>query len=319
MLSNPHFGEVFCPFFRKFDFFNSTQEEADFLATAPDEVLEAYLTNSSVAHDVLKPLFDRSGAFASLPDDRWRFSIAVAARNDWLRGGLEYDRVISGPSADYRSTVKSAWKLLDTVEPTEEWARVLQQLIARLPYLEVAGDAPVIQDSGEELEERAPLENGLRRFGEREELERPLGLSFFQKILDLWKSEDEDPESQYNYFGNLRFTIASKAACSSAEVQALLRDHPDSHVRRGYYRGFHPWEEATVPAAYERDGGVFLTEAVENSWFYVEENRQIRQQLYELIRAEGAAGAFDGSWLLNRYYAMEQRAECGLSEPTDED
>jgi hypothetical protein len=115
------------------------EQAAAWLAEAPSEELQALFENPRIDDDFLSDILKRSKPWDALSDERLATIVAILCRNErmWTPGEDFEDGFAH---ARYHAVFNSAWKLAESVEPTERWARALSYLYDRLePY------QPVVQ------------------------------------------------------------------------------------------------------------------------------------------------------------------------------
>jgi hypothetical protein len=110
------------------------EQAAAWLAEAPKEELCALLENPWIDDDFLSELLERSKPWDALSDESLMFIVAILSHNERMWTPRE-DFVDGSESARYNAVFDSAWKLAESVEPSESWARALSYLYDRLePY-----------------------------------------------------------------------------------------------------------------------------------------------------------------------------------------
>jgi hypothetical protein len=110
------------------------EQAAAWLAEAPKEELCALFENPWIDDDFLSDLMERSKPWHALSDESLMFIVAILSHNERMWTPRE-DFVDGSESARYNAVFDSAWKLAESVEPSERWAKALSYLYDRLePY-----------------------------------------------------------------------------------------------------------------------------------------------------------------------------------------
>jgi hypothetical protein len=112
-----------------------TDNFTSLLSQASDEELQALGQNPRLAF--LEDLYEKSGTFESLTDDRWQYIIRATIGNTRLFEEYDSDDDTDGYSEYLHNAVFSAVYTLPTIVPvTKEWAKTLSWLLDKtLPHL----------------------------------------------------------------------------------------------------------------------------------------------------------------------------------------
>ena len=110
------------------------EQAAAWLAGAPKEELQALFENPRIADDFLSDLLKRSKPWDAVPDECLVTIVAILGRNERM-WALGEDFIDGFAHTRYQAVFNSAWKLAESVEPSERWAKALSYLYDRLePY-----------------------------------------------------------------------------------------------------------------------------------------------------------------------------------------
>jgi hypothetical protein len=203
VLSNRFLGRVFWMPSRKYLF--TEEEHQAFAGAASPPLLEAYLSNPSLDPEILEALFLRKAPFAEIGEERWKQCILYASANSRLHHDYPHRRfAYSDGWSDYKhgTPMTAAWRLLDTLPATKEWAAVLGLLYAKMLYRGVPREIPEAPREHPEAEHNQEwFWEQMRSFSERS---RPVELRFLQEAFQKWKSKEETSEQVWNCFGELR-------------------------------------------------------------------------------------------------------------------
>jgi hypothetical protein len=110
---------------------DAREQTAAWLAEAPNEELCALFENPWIDADFLSDILERSKPWDALSDERLMFIITILGHNERMWTPRE-DFVDGSESARYNAVFDSAWKLAESVEPSDRWARSLSYLYDRL-------------------------------------------------------------------------------------------------------------------------------------------------------------------------------------------
>ena len=111
--------------------FRDEEQAANWVAEATPEELDALFDNPTLDSSFLLDLLERSKPWDGITDEKFNRIVEILGGNARMR--TPRDDFIEGYSDFlYRSVFNAAWKLAQTVEPTEHWARTLGWLYERL-------------------------------------------------------------------------------------------------------------------------------------------------------------------------------------------
>jgi hypothetical protein len=214
----------------------ASEQAAAWLAEAPREELQALFENPRISDDFLSDLLKRSKPWDALSDESLVTIVAILGRNErmWTPGE---DFIDGSADASYHAVFDSAWKLAESVEPSERWAKALSNLYDRLET---------------------------RAFSIKE----PLGL------VNRWRPEPSnsklvEEETKRNARGDLsgyqgvRRGLAKLALRGNPNLLPGLLASDDPGLRAAAYAGGHLTPEQLL-AAYEREGKLVFDQAVRN-------------------------------------------------------
>ncbi len=212
------------------------EQAAAWLAEAPKEELQALFENPRINDDFLSDLLKRSKPWDALSDESLVTIVGILGRNE--RMWTPADDFIDGSAdASYHAVFDSAWKLAESVEPSERWAKALSYLYDRLET---------------------------RAFSIKE----PLGL------VNRWRPEPSnsklvEEETKRNARGDLssyqgvRRGLAKLALRGNPDLLPGLLTSDDPGLRSAAYADGHLTTEQLL-AAYEREGKLVFDQAVRN-------------------------------------------------------
>jgi hypothetical protein len=102
------------------------------LAAGDDGEVEALISNPSVSDKLLQELYERKGAFATLPEDRWRNLIYLSRKNERLVSEKDYGDV------EHWKIQDAIFRLLETAPIHYRWLVVLYGLLDQLDFQHVS-------------------------------------------------------------------------------------------------------------------------------------------------------------------------------------
>lgn len=219
------------------ELFSKREQAALWLADASREELQALFENPQIDDQFLQDLFERAKPWDTLSDERLATIVTILGRNE--RMWTPYDGEVMDGFADtrYHAVFNSAWKLAESVEPSEEWARALSYFYDRLKTYAFSIKEPL------EL---------VNRWG-----------------LDLSKSELIKKEAKDNQRGSLsdhqgvRKGLAKLALSNNSALLPRLLSSPDLALRAAAYaHGCMTPEQ--LSAAYQQDGKIVFEQAKNN-------------------------------------------------------
>lgn len=211
---------------------------------------------------------ERSYCFKTISDEAWIKCLHLALRHPLFHEAPQispHDALDNDRRRAYRPFV-AAWNLLASLEPTHEAAVAIGAAFADMAVL--------------------PLK-------ERE---------FLERAFDKWKKqssvdEDQGPSSDLHADANpwcwVRYGIAAGAvnkagswgtvprSGSVSSDHVWMRSHPDKWVRAGAYGASSHWSLMEIDAAFERDGDMFLGQALRNDSVY--QLKPVRRHFVKLL------------------------------------
>ena len=105
------------------------------LAAGEDGEAEALICNPSVSDDLLEELYGRTGAFATLAEERWRNLIYLSRKNERLVTEEDSDDM---PDMGHYRIHHAIFKLLEIAPVHNHWLHVLYGLLDQLDFQHVA-------------------------------------------------------------------------------------------------------------------------------------------------------------------------------------
>ncbi len=273
--------------------FPTDEDLVRFLAEAPFEQILAYLMNPGLQGIVLKNLFLRSDALRDLPDERWHELVLAALHNPVLRTDSESVEAVRvsarlgggpdpmSPGHAMQNPLGAAWEVLAILPTTPELADVLVPAVRVLDF----GGASFVGLG------QTTVPTGVTDW---REYARTCADSFLSRLLAKWATsgaEGNEPE----FFGRMRQAVAEAVTTSewAREIADGFACSSDRSVRAGYYSAFRPSKLAELEAALERDGILFVENAVQNPWFFL---RSTQKPIFRRMSAiaEGTKTGFEG-------------------------
>jgi hypothetical protein len=104
------------------------------LAQAEGHELEAFLCNPSISDKLLEELYQRAGAFASIPEERWSTLVYISRKNERLRTEQDLDDM---PDMGHYSIHRAIFHLLEIAPLEKHWLHVLYGLLDELDFQQV--------------------------------------------------------------------------------------------------------------------------------------------------------------------------------------
>ena len=274
--------------------------EAQFkeLCTGPEEEIAAYFSNRRLRAEALANVYLRKGLYAELSDAQWQLIIAYAVENPDVTEPHEEERFSVDGWSEYEKNLpwQAVWTLLDTLPNTVANAAFLSRAYERIEFTLPTGvlkseneQAPKEpQTNVPESAEEDTVWKETREFAKRVD---NATIKWLSRLFNKWLgSNSKDPHAfdskkeESFYFRVLRETISYQVTSAEhGSVLDFLRNHSDTYVRRGFYRGFEPDEVEELDKCFAKDGKHFLEAAVENETLYRKEPAAIRSRLYHLV------------------------------------
>jgi hypothetical protein len=97
--------------------------------------LTALMRNPSVDEDLLEALYERSGIFAQMPEERWRELVSLSCENKRL---VTEEHYVDSPDLGLMGIQKAIFRLLEIAPVSMEWLWVLYDLLNTLAPEQVA-------------------------------------------------------------------------------------------------------------------------------------------------------------------------------------
>jgi hypothetical protein len=223
-----------------FDFPRELIGEAEMhrvLANGESAEVEALLCNPSLSDEMLEELYQHTGAFAPIPEERWRNLVYVSRKNERL--GREEDTDDSPDMGHFRIH-KAIFRLLEIAPLEKRWLHVLHGLLDQLDFQQVAHPETI--------------ENVLARWAQLDD-----------------KGHDDKPIE--GYFTSLslkdefRCLVASLYGRTYSNNKSTVQGGPtasDVAMRCAYY-GNAELSAKELKAGYDRDREVFVFAAMNNN------------------------------------------------------
>ncbi len=114
------------------ELFSKQEEAALWLADASREELQALFENPVIDDQFLQDLLERAKPWGALSDERLAIIVTILGRNERMWTPYSGEAMDGFADTRYHAVFNSAWKLAESVEPSEEWARALSYLYDRL-------------------------------------------------------------------------------------------------------------------------------------------------------------------------------------------
>jgi hypothetical protein len=274
-----------------------------FLAEADITDLEAFFTNPTFKRDHLSAIFQRSGNYADLPDERWHRIAVIALMNPNLHFESRWDRYAVNGYREYAdSRPKSlAFRLLFELPAEQPWAWALESGYSRLPDLDSPTEAP--------KEVELTTSKGRRKYEVwREKSDR----EFLQGAFRRWTLQDEsDKRALLVPTGSccLRMALASKVPSYRRELRDWLEKHEDRWVRIGAATTKEFFRPEEVREWYDREGWAFLIAARANPSLHRRSNpavvAEVRSLLSRSVEAEIQGYGWEDTQFTRSWWSQE--------------
>jgi hypothetical protein len=124
--------------YRSFDFprrLIGPEEIHRVLAAGDDAEAEALICNPSVSDRLLEELYERTGAFATLADERWSTLIYLSRKNERLATNKDSD---VAPDTGHYAIHHAIFRLLEIAPVDKNWLHVLDALLDQLDFQQVS-------------------------------------------------------------------------------------------------------------------------------------------------------------------------------------
>jgi hypothetical protein len=219
----------------------------------------ALIRNPIISDTLLEALYNRTDAFANMPEERWRRLVSISAKNERLVTRYEY--ADNSPDLGFMRIQRAIFALLETAPVNMLWARVLDDLLDHLDFQQT--------DNPERIDD----------------------------VLVRWAQlddRDKEAKAQEGYFTSL--PLKEEFRCLIAAMYG--RGHgsfssPDIVLRCAYY-GTGELTATQMKEAYERDKDTFVFASLYNRGLYF--RRELRQllekHLTQLAQTGGLAAKY---------------------------
>jgi hypothetical protein len=246
---------------------DAREQTAAWLAEAPKEELCALFENPWIDDDFLSDLLERSKPWEALSNESLMFIVAILGHNERMWTPRE-DFVDGSESASYHAVFNSAWKLAESVEPSERWAKVLSHLYDRLETRAFSIKEPLV------LVNRWRPEPTNSKAVEEEKKRNARGdLSVYQGV---------------------RRGLAKLALSKNSNLLPGLLTNDDPSLRAAAYADGRLTPEQLL-AASEREGRLVFDQAIRNRNLWLWRTSAGREALGKVARG---ADSEDWSWPL---------------------
>ncbi|NBV87316.1 MAG: hypothetical protein EBS01_13885 [Verrucomicrobia bacterium] len=232
---------------------------AAWLSDAPVIELCALFENPTLGDFFLRDLLERRDAWKAITDDRLRIIVEILQRNPRMKTPRESDQMNGYAEYSYNSVFDAAWKLAETAPVNEGWAFALGWLYEELLMDSVSVETPLklaerwhIDPADEEANESQAKDHDIGYLGNMERVRKGFArLALARRKLEFTELLDSDD-------------LAFRAAAYSD----------------GYLNAEQLW------AAYEKDGNIFLTEAINNPYLWLRwgTRKALRDITWDVVR-----------------------------------
>jgi hypothetical protein len=207
------------------------------VAAGDDAEAEALICNPSVSDRLLEGLYERTGAFANVAEERWASLIYLSRKNERLVTNEDSDDM---PDTGHYSIHRAIFRLLEIAPVEKHWLHVLYDLLDQLDFQQVAHP------------ER--IDNVLSRWAQ----------------LDDSVHEGKPLEGHFTSLSlkdEFRCLIAALYGCTFSNNKIAVQGSPSSRdvaLRCAYY-GNAELSERAMKAGYARDWGVYVFAVMYNN------------------------------------------------------
>lgn len=279
---------------------NQTVPEDNFILHFPDDIIgpeetrrvlreskgsevTALLQNPKVSDKLLEELYQRKGAFAEMPDERWLHLIYMSASNARLMTQHNSDDM---PDMGHYSIHKAIFQLLETAPLKYEWLRALYNLLDRLDFQQVHSPEQIDLVLSRWAQLPVPKEND------------SLGEGYWTGLTIKEEFRCFIAALYGRGFANKRTVVLGRS------------DDTDVALRCAYY-GNGDLTVKDMEAAYKRDEGVFTFAAMLNA------RTHSRRDLRRLMEEEYLGGEISQRWL--RYDEQIRKTRPNSIPPVSEE
>lgn len=221
--------------------FNNELEMAQWLGQATGDELQALFQNPALDDGFLRDLLERGKSWRTVSDNTLCLIISILANNPRMRTPRQDDYMDGYADYSYGAVFDAAWKLAESVEPTENWAMALGWLYEQLETDAFSVDTPLLvtarwrnDPADVEASRKEAKENAKGWLVNKQRVRKGLGrlaLHKDSKLLDALLTNDD---------------IALRC---SAYASGRLKPNQ-------------------LSAAYQRDGELMFDVAVHNLWLW---------------------------------------------------
>lgn len=240
-----------------------------------EEHLAALFENPGVPNDVVDAALLRKSAFDNLTQDRYNQILSYALKSKPAL--TEPEDTNDGPDSMGHHTVGCAWAVLLHQDPSDvRLSNILAEALPKIPRVEVLYDThdALGIPKGAPTDWDLAISNG-----------RLADFRFLEVVFSRWKLDSEKVRTEewdeWQPRRLVREITASKAGFYNEKVKALVLEHDDVYVRRGYYRGFSSETLENLKKYFEHDRADFCEAAIENDFFHGRKNRDAAAWLFE--------------------------------------
>lgn len=289
---------------------------AEVLRAGSDEEAQAFLSNPSVPSDLLQAAAAGQGIGKDIPEERRMCLVLWLAENPALKTLQEEgDNFDDATSAwDQWRPIQALWNLLWHVPPTLAWARVLNTALGKIAFKLEIHDKFVpdltTEEGREEWEEVYST------------LYRKFDLAFIDMLAERWATPPEEEVKNFDYFAQLRETVAAKfveAKDWDRDILAKLRDS-DQAMRLGYYNSFEVRPSTDLEPFWQRDAKAFVEAMLYNKSLYKLVNWKVQQAFDQMVYQVDPhdEDLFRRRWRNFRKYWREKNPAIYGYQPTEE-
>jgi hypothetical protein len=111
------------------------EETSRVLAQGTDAEISALIRNPSLDDELLEALYQRTGVFAQMSEERWCDLVSLSAKNERL---VTQEDDSDSPDMGFYGIQKSIFRLLEIAPVNRIWLRVLYDLLSKLGPEQVA-------------------------------------------------------------------------------------------------------------------------------------------------------------------------------------
>jgi hypothetical protein len=252
--------------------FGGSEKLAAWLAEAPVPELQALFENPKIDDRFLRDLLERSKPWDEVHHERLAIIVAILSNNERLQTPYGGGYMDPSRELDYAKVFDAAWKLSQTVEPSQQWAAILSRLYDRLE----TGTVFIEETLAVAARWRPDPSNAELANKEAQGNDRG------------WLSDHQD----------VRKGLARLALDKNSKLLTELLASDDPALRCAAYASGELTPEQ-LSAAYERDGELAYNYAVRNLWLWrtSKGRAELREVAWAVTRKESdliAANVYNG-------------------------